>query len=113
MGRTAQPTLKRELLSSVIGYLTEDGCEGASLRPLAAAPGISPYKLLYRFGSRDGLLAAAITEAERRQVEEVRAWLELAPVTLTGDHLRRYRAWFCRAENVAVFRLFVETNGRN
>ena len=112
MGRTAQPELKGELLSSVIDYLIEYGCGGASLRPLAAALGISPYKLLYHFGSRDGLLAAAIAETERRQVEEVRSWLEAAPVTSAGDHLRRYWAWFCRAENVAVFRLFVETNGR-
>ena len=111
LGRTAQLGLKEELLAPVISFLIEHGCSDASLRPLATALKISPYKLLYHFGSRDGLLAVAIAEAERRQVEEVRSWLELAEVTTAGDLLRRYWQWFCRNENVAVFRLFVEVNG--
>ena len=74
----------------MVGYLVEHGCGDASLRPLATTLKISPYKLLYHFGSRDSLLAAAIAEAERHQVEEVRSWLELTEVASVGDLLRRY-----------------------
>lgn len=55
-----------ELLDQVVDHLVEHGLSGLSLRPLAAALGVSTYSLSYHFGNKEGLLEAAALRIEER-----------------------------------------------
>jgi AcrR family transcriptional regulator len=57
-----------ELLAAVVAHLRRHGLGDASLREIAAAVGSSHRMLIHHFGSRDGLLAAVVTEVERQQL---------------------------------------------
>jgi AcrR family transcriptional regulator len=57
-----------ELLAAVVAHLRQHGLADRSLRDIAAAVGTSHRMLLHHFGSRDGLLAAVVTEVERQQL---------------------------------------------
>jgi AcrR family transcriptional regulator len=60
MGRKADPARRAKLLVATASYLEENGLAGLSLRPLAAAVGVSPRTLLYHFGSKEQLLTEAL-----------------------------------------------------
>ena len=72
MGRRPDPGRRQDLLRATASYLEEHGLAGLSLRPLAAALGVSPRTLLYHFGSKERLLAEALeaSPALRAAVEE-------------------------------------------
>ena len=67
MGRTADPQIHQELLDRAVDYVFENGLADLSLRPLAAALGVSPGTLLYHFGSKEQLLIDVITAGRMRQ----------------------------------------------
>jgi len=79
MGRKPNPKRRQELLAAVAAYLELHGLAGLSLRPLAAAVGVSPRTLLYHFESKERLLAEALNaapsldEARREFAESSRA----------------------------------------
>ncbi|MGH2600275.1 MAG: TetR/AcrR family transcriptional regulator, partial [Dehalococcoidia bacterium] len=56
----AEPPRKAELLDRVAAYLLDNGLDDLSLRPLAAALGVSPRTLLYYFGSKERMLVDAL-----------------------------------------------------
>jgi AcrR family transcriptional regulator len=60
-------TPRARLLAAAIEHLARDGSHDLSLRSIAAAIGTSHRMLSYHFGSRRGLLAATVSELERRQ----------------------------------------------
>jgi AcrR family transcriptional regulator len=60
MGRKRDPARRARVLEATVAYLEREGLAGLSLRPLAAAIGVSPRTLLYHFGSKEQLLAAAL-----------------------------------------------------
>jgi AcrR family transcriptional regulator len=60
MGRKPDPARREQLLVATASYLEENGLTGLSLRPLAAAVGVSPRTLLYHFGSKEQLLTDAL-----------------------------------------------------
>jgi AcrR family transcriptional regulator len=60
---------RKSLIVAVVEELRRNGIADRSLREIAAAVGSSHRMLLYHFGSRDGLLAAVVTEVERRERE--------------------------------------------
>lgn len=61
MGRKPDPARRERLLVAIAGYLEQNGLAGLSLRPLAATIGVSPRTLLYHFGSKEQLLAEALS----------------------------------------------------
>jgi AcrR family transcriptional regulator len=63
MGRRADPARRERLLVATASYLEDNGLAGLSLRPLAAAVGVSPRTLLYHFGSKEQLLTEALNAA--------------------------------------------------
>lgn len=67
MGRKPNPARRDELLAATTSYLEEHGLGGLSLRPLAAALGISARTLLYHFGSKEQLLAEALNASPALQ----------------------------------------------
>jgi AcrR family transcriptional regulator len=92
-------TSREELLQGVISYLAENGVAHATFRSLAARLGISPYPLVYYFGSKEQLLNAVVAEVERRQREYADRGLE-------GNDPLAYWQW-C-TENRDLLRLDLE-----
>ena len=74
MTQVASPERRAKLLEKVVDYLLRHGLVDLSLRPLAAALRTSPRMLLYFFGSKEQLLAEALTAGRARlQREFIRA----------------------------------------
>ncbi|WP_035696951.1 TetR/AcrR family transcriptional regulator [Glycomyces tenuis] len=60
---------RQKLLAAVIDHAAGHGFAGKSLREIAAGTGTSHRMLLYHFESREGLIAAIVSDMERRQHE--------------------------------------------
>lgn len=67
MVRVADGRRPAELLDAIVGYLIKHGVAEVSLRPLAKAVKSSPRVLLYYFGSKEELVAAAVMRLRDRQ----------------------------------------------
>lgn len=98
-----------ELLDAVVAHLREHGLGDASLREIAAAVGTSHRMLIHHFGSRDGLLAAVVTEVERQQLGTAGAVAE--GVDPTEGLLRGWRT-LSGPERADEERLFFELAAR-
>lgn len=109
MARTTDFERRTELLDTVVAYLGEHGLAGASLRPLAAALGVSVNRLVHHFGSKDELLVAVLRRSAQIQVEVRDAWLERNPGLSQADLLRRWWRWInVSPTNLALVRLGLE-----
>jgi AcrR family transcriptional regulator len=109
VGRKPNPERKPELLRAVVAELARSGLAGVSLRPLAQALGVSTYTLAYHFGSKEQLLAEALTYVEEEQRRLVARWTaELGPEPSAAAVIERYWAWVSRAEHLDRVRLVFE-----
>jgi AcrR family transcriptional regulator len=70
MTRTVDPNIRTKLLNDIVEYILKRGVGNLSLRPLATALDTSPRMLLYFFGSKEHLIAEALTQARTRHQEE-------------------------------------------
>ena len=107
MARTANEDRRLELLDCVAGYLVSHGVADVPLRELAASVGVSPRALLYYFGSKEAMLAAALSRLRDRQ----RAMLADLRPSPTGDSGALCRAvWrhMSAPDSEPLFRLFVQ-----
>lgn len=111
MPRKADPGRREELEAALAAYILAHGVAALSLREVATALNISTYPLVYHFGSKDGLVAAALARVEERQREMVAAWARDTPLGGAGELLRRYWAWVSRAELFPYHRLYFEVYG--
>ena len=109
MARTPDPLRKRELLDTVVEYLAEQGLADTTLRPMAAALGVSINRLVHHFGSKEELITAALARAIDRQIEVQRKWLQRSPRLTQVELYRRWWKWICRSpRNLALVRLNYE-----
>jgi len=109
VARTPDPRRKRELLDSVVDYLAEQGLADTTLRPMAAALGVSINRLVHHFGSKEELITAALARAIDRQIEVQRKWLQRSPRLTQVELYRRWWKWICRSpRNLALVRLNYE-----
>ena len=109
MARTPDMEMKRELLDRVVGYLAENGLGDVSLRPMAAALGTSPNRLVHHFGSKAELLSAALVRAIRIQEEVRDDWLRREPDMTQANQLRKWWRWLnASPANLALTRLGLE-----
>ncbi len=109
MARTPDIEMKRELLDQVVGYLAKHGLGDMSLRPMAAALGTSPNRLVHHFGSKQDLLAAALQRATRIQETVRDGWLRREPGLSKTAELRKWWKWLnASPENLALTRLGLE-----
>ncbi|TGN65727.1 TetR/AcrR family transcriptional regulator [Nocardioides eburneiflavus] len=60
---------RREWADAATDYVLERGLIGLTLRPLAAALGTSDRMLIYRFGSKDSLVAEVLRTSNARATE--------------------------------------------
>jgi len=108
MARTADETRPDALLDAVVAYIVKKGVAELSLRPLAKAVKSSPRVLLYYFGSKEKLVAAAIKRLRERQRAQFGMMRELRyeqPVDLCRAVWKQMSA----PESAAAFRLSLET----
>jgi AcrR family transcriptional regulator len=97
------------LLDSVVDYLAEQGLADTTLRPMAAALGVSINRLVHHFGSKEELITAALARAIDRQIEVQRKWLQRSPKLTQVELYRRWWKWICRSpRNLALVRLNYE-----
>src|SRR3954470_6401488 len=93
MGRRPDPEAKTQLRTALGDYVLEKGLSDLSLRPLARSLGTSPRMLLYHFGSKEGLITAALEDARRREREQVEALVATEGDIEPGDLVRRFLPW--------------------
>jgi AcrR family transcriptional regulator len=109
VARTADPHLKRELLDQVVAYLADNGLAQTTLRPMAAALGVSINRLMHHFGSKDELSTAALARAIDMQIDVQRKWLQRSPKLTQVELYRRWWKWLCaNPRNLALVRLNYE-----
>ena len=109
MARTPDPQLKRELLDRVVCYLADQGLAQTTLRPMAAALGVSINRLMHHFGSKEELITAALARAIDQQIEVQRRWLLRSPKLNQVELYRRWWKWLCASpQNLALVRLNYE-----
>jgi AcrR family transcriptional regulator len=109
VARTPDLAARQELLDRVVDYLAEHGLGDSSLRPMAAALGTTPNRLMHHFGSKEALLAAALhrTEHLHRQVEL--RWVARQPSISQSEILRRWWRWMLASRtNLNQVRLGLE-----
>src|SRR5215471_9475794 len=70
MTRAAEPAIRTKLLEGIVDYILKRGVTDLTLRPLAKALDTNPRMLLYFFGSKEQLIAEALTQARTRQQQE-------------------------------------------
>lgn len=68
MARPLEPEKRQRHLEGAVDYVLRHGLAGLSLRPLAEALATSPRLLLYHFGSKEALVAAALDAARARMI---------------------------------------------
>ncbi|MEU9161393.1 TetR/AcrR family transcriptional regulator [Streptomyces sp. NPDC048424] len=106
MGRAADLGKREDLLRRVRDYVVRNGLADLSLRPLAKALGTSDRMLLYYFGSKDRLVAAALAQDEGRPLVLMRQVIDVAgaPADAAGMRLVMEGLWgrFTAPERRAV-----------
>jgi AcrR family transcriptional regulator len=108
MTRTVDETRPAELLDAIVAYLVQHGVAELSLRPLAKAVGSSPRVLLYYFGSKEDLVATAVTRLRERQRVGFAAMRE-ARYQQPSDACRAIWKQMSAPASEALFRLSLET----
>ncbi|WP_340536957.1 TetR/AcrR family transcriptional regulator [Nocardioides sp. GXZ039] len=109
MPRPVDPLRREQVLEGAIIFLAEHGLAGLSLRRLAAHLGVSTNVISYQFGSKEGLVDAALARARSASTEMLMATRTEDPDVTVADAVRRTWAWWRAApERFAYPRLNVE-----
>jgi AcrR family transcriptional regulator len=93
MARTPDLERRQELLDRIVEYLAEHGLAQATLRPMAAALGVSINRLVHHFGPKDDLLTTALARAIELQVAVREAWLRDEPELTQVEQFVRWWEW--------------------
>jgi len=114
VGRTPDLERRQELLDRIVDYLAEHGLAQATLRPMAAALGVSSNRLVHHFGSKEALLTAALARAIDRQIAVQNAWVRRNPQLTTCEIYRKWWKWMNSSPaNLALVRLNYEAAALN
>ncbi|WP_393071933.1 TetR/AcrR family transcriptional regulator [Streptomyces sp. LN704] len=90
MSRPPDPAKRRDLLERVRAYMLRNGVADLSLRPLARALGTSDRMLLYYFGTKERMIAEALTVYERRPLLRARGLFDAAGSPRDAAGVRRF-----------------------
>ena len=109
VARTPDLERRQELLDRIVGHLAEHGLAQTTLRPLAAALGVSINRLVHHFGTKEELIATALRRAVERQTAVERGWIQRDPSISMADLYRKWWKWMnAKPENLALVRLGYE-----
>ena len=78
-------TEKLKYTDALADYVLANGIAGSSLRPLAKSAGTSDRMLVYHYGSKAGVMEAALREIAQRNMAALEA--ALPPIPLPADQL--------------------------
>lgn len=109
MARPVDPRRHDEVLDRAVMYLAEHGLNRMSLRSLAASMGVSTNTISYQFGSKAGLVDAALKRARASTVvmfAELRA--DNPDITVGSALLRLWDWWMADPNRIAFPRLNME-----
>ncbi|MET8414007.1 TetR/AcrR family transcriptional regulator [Streptomyces sp. NPDC005195] len=90
MSRPPDPAKRRDLLERVRAYMIRNGVADLSLRPLARALGTSDRMLLYYFGTKERMIAEALTVYERRPLLRAQSLFNAVGSPRDAAGLRRF-----------------------
>jgi AcrR family transcriptional regulator len=107
----AELSQRDALADQICDWVLEHGVTRLSLRPLAQDLQISTYPLIYWFESKGGVIAAALTRSEERQMEMLQGWADQDGTIAPGRLFRRYWKWGVAPRGRPYLRLFVELTG--
>jgi AcrR family transcriptional regulator len=99
---------KRELTEAALDYLLGHGLTDVSLRPVAAAVGTSARLLIYHFGSKEGLLAAAFDALHGRLRNSFAGVLAARGDEAGEPPLKTFWRWATAKRNFASLKLLYE-----
>ncbi|THD61265.1 TetR/AcrR family transcriptional regulator [Phenylobacterium sp.] len=108
-----EATLDRraELLSRIVDELLTRGAADLSLRPLAERVGTSARLLMYHFGSKEQLVAAALAEVRRHIGASLYARAARSRPQTLRDLMTMVWDWATEPPNQRYFRLLFEVDG--
>ncbi len=94
------------LIEKTVDYLKRRGLAGLSLRPLAAEIGTSARLLIFHFGSREGLIEAAMCEIRRRFQNSFKH--HYAAAGRNANVIQSFWNWATHPSNLGYVRLMFE-----
>jgi AcrR family transcriptional regulator len=103
-----QAARRDELVEAAADYVLAHGLTTLSIRPLAAALGLSHRTLLYYFDSKERLILAALDVVRRRDQAKIREVLADADFSSVRSVFRAAWAYFCAPEREPYIRLLHE-----
>jgi AcrR family transcriptional regulator len=107
MARPPDPDRRARTLAAATDYVLDQGLAGLSLRPMAAALGISTRMLLYDFDSKEELIMSVLAEARRRESALLAGYAAAGHVA-RADLIRAIWQWASAPEQSKFMRLFFE-----
>ncbi len=109
MARLVDLERRTQLLDLVVAHLAQHGLANVSLRPMAAALGVSVNSIVHHFGSKDDLIIAALHRSGAAQQALEQRWLARQPRMSQADLLRAWWRWIAASpQNLAIVRLGIE-----
>jgi len=111
MNKRVSSGRREDLLSACIAYIIENGVADLSLRPLAAQVGSKARLLIYHFGSKDALLAEAMTVVRARVQKAFAEIVDSERQRKPSDIIRTFWSWATSMQHQKFLRLFFEIHG--
>jgi AcrR family transcriptional regulator len=108
--RTRHVGRREDLLQAATDYVFEHGLHELSLRPLAAALGVSHRTLLYHFGTKETLFSEILKEARTRERNLVVARAEEFGPDFTFVEIM-WSVFERSVKHLAYFRVYYEIHG--
>jgi AcrR family transcriptional regulator len=111
MQRRGDSGRREDLLNASIAYILENGVADLSLRPLAAQVGSKARLLIYHFGSKDALLAEAMTVVRARVQKAFAEIVDSERQRKPSAIIRTFWTWATSRQHQKFLRLFFEIHG--
>lgn len=110
MSRPLEPGRRDAVLDQVIGYVAEHGLTGLTLRKLATALGFSTNVISYQFGSKQGLIEAALMRSRTEQRAVYERLLAADPQANAAQGFAAIWYWWLDdPKHIAYSRMSIET----
>lgn len=109
MGRPPDPERREEVLTRAVAFLAAHGLSNLTLRKLAAAMGTSTNTISYQFGSKEGLIEAALDRARAVTLDTLDGIRAQEPaVDLNAAIEQLWDWWMADEQNLVATRLNME-----
>ena len=105
----ARGARKQEILDAVVEHILANGVANLSLRTVAAASGTRARLLIYHFGSKERLVAEAMS-ALRGRIQASFSEMTGGRADSPGGIMRTFWKWATQKSNAHVLRVFFEVH---